>query len=412
MFLKQLMARNPRFLEAAMALHRQGKLPGHCVVIDLDAVRHNAALIAAEGRRQRMTVLAMTKQMGRHPDFCAALRQGGLDSSVAVDTEDARFTRAAGLDLGHVGHLVQVPRHEAAAVARMGPRWWTVFNPEKAAEAAAASRALGRRQDLLARIHAPGDRFYPGHEGGFDAAAILDVAARLDALPGARLAGVTSFPAQLFDHGSGQVRPTPNLDTLARAAEALHRAGRADVQVNAPGTTSAVQLAVLASRGVTQVEPGHALTGTTPLHAVAELPERPAACVLSEVSHLHQGQAYCFGGGFYVDPVFPDYPVQALVGRETRVDPRQLAGVALPPPSAIDYYAQVQAQDRPDIAVGDTVVLGFRLQAFASRALVVGLWGVDSGLLRVGRICHANGAPAHWPDPPAAVAGFRKIEAT
>ena len=38
------------------------------------------------------------------------------------------------------------------------------------------------------------------------------------------------------------------------------------------------------------------MSGTTPLHAVRDLPERPAVCYVSEVSHLHAGRAYCFGG--------------------------------------------------------------------------------------------------------------------
>ena len=43
---------------------------------------------------------------------------------------------------------------------------------------------------------------------------------------------------------------------------------------------------MLAAAGATQIEPGHGLTGTTPLHAVEDLPETPAVVYLSEVSHL------------------------------------------------------------------------------------------------------------------------------
>ena len=32
---------------------------------------------------------------------------------------------------------------------------------------------------------------------------------------------------------------------------------------------------MLSDSGATQVEPGHGLTGTSPLHAVQELPEQP-----------------------------------------------------------------------------------------------------------------------------------------
>ncbi len=100
---------------------------------------------------------------------------------------------------------------------------------------------------------------------------------------------------------------------LRRAADALARAGRRDIEINAPGTTSSAVVPALAEAGATQCEPGHGLTGTTPLHAMEDLPERPAAVYLTEVSHLHAGRAYCFGGGLYIDPVFPDYDVKAIV---------------------------------------------------------------------------------------------------
>src|SRR5437764_5774174 len=111
----------------------------------------------------------MTKQVGRAPAFMAALREGGIDSAVAVDMADARAVHAGGLRVGHIGHLVQVPGAEAAAAAALQPDSWTVFSEDKAAEAAAASREAAKEQALLLRITAPGDRFYEGHEGGFPA---------------------------------------------------------------------------------------------------------------------------------------------------------------------------------------------------------------------------------------------------
>jgi hypothetical protein len=35
---------------------------------------------------------------------------GGIDAGVAVDMSGARALRDGGMRLGHVGHLVQVPR--------------------------------------------------------------------------------------------------------------------------------------------------------------------------------------------------------------------------------------------------------------------------------------------------------------
>src|SRR5262249_23570263 len=149
--------------------------------------------------------------------------------------------------------------------------------------------------------------------GGFPADEVLEVADYVDQLNGARFAGVTSYPVMRFSERDAAVTPTHNLATLQRAATRLRNAGRTP-EVNAPGTNSTVTLARLAEAGATQVEPGHALTGTTPLHAIRDdLPEVPAAAYVTEVSHLHGDRAYCFGGGFYLDPVFPAYQVRALV---------------------------------------------------------------------------------------------------
>jgi predicted amino acid racemase len=386
MFLEPLLRRNRSFVNAAVQLHRSGALPANSFVLDLDAVRHNAALLRAEADRLGLELFAMTKQVGRNPAFLRALRDVGVGTCVAVDMACARIVHREGMAVGHLGHLVQIPAAEAGAAARMEPANWTVFSQDKAYEAAFAAAAIGREQSLLARIHAPQDTFYNGHEGGFAADDVERVAEMLDGLEGGRFAGITTFPALLYDPEAQQVKPTPNLSTLAAAAARLGPGMR----VNAPGTTSVEVLSLLADHGATQVEPGHALTGTTPLHAVHDLPEVPAALYLSEVSHIHDGRAYFFGGGTYVDPVFPPYQVRAFVGE-------QLVDAELPPPAAIDYYGQLRPTGSARPVTGDTVVLGFRIQAFVTRAYVAGIDGVESDQPRVAGVWTAAGDPAQWP---------------
>jgi predicted amino acid racemase len=335
MFLDVLRRRNPAFILAAQALHRQGAIPANSYVLDLDAITENARLIRAEGDRLGLKVFAMTKQVSRQTGFSRAVMAGGIDRAVAVDMACAIACHKAGLRIAHLGHLVQVPRAEAAMAARdLAPDYWTVFSQDKAAEAASAARAADREQAVLARVQTQGDTFYRGHEGGFAAEQAVEAARRIDAMEGARFAGITTFPAQLYDHATRKVRHTPNLATLQRTADALRAAGFSDLEINAPGTTSLVTLQALAEAGATQVEPGNGLHGTTPLHAVEDLPERPAVLYLSEVSHLHAGRAYCFGGGLYIDPVFPDYDVQALVGPEPTTDAAALRSSPVPMRSA------------------------------------------------------------------------------
>jgi len=395
MFLDVLRRRNPQLIEQAIVLHQAGRIPANSYVIDLDAVESNSRTIKAAADRLRLKVFAMTKQMSRSPSFCAAVARGGIAKAVVVDMEDARACHRAGLAIGHIGHLVQIPKAETAAAASLEPDYWTVFNFEKAAAAADAARMRGRVQDMLARIQTAGDTFYRGHEGGFAVDDVVTVADRIDAREGARFAGITTFPALLFDVAERKIVPTPNLRTLEKAASALARSGRGDIEINAPGTNSSIVLQSLADAGATQVEPGHGLTGTTPLHAVEDLPELPAVVYLSEVSHHHRGDAFCFGGGLYIDPVFPDYGLKAIVARDPTVAANALRSVEIPVPAAIDYYGMIDTASGP-AAIGDSVVFGFRPQAFVTRANVVGLAGVR-GTPVVATISDAYGRPAGWP---------------
>jgi predicted amino acid racemase len=398
MFLDILRRRNPAFVESAIELHQAGRIPANAYVLDLDAVEANARVLKSEADRQGLKIFGMTKQVGRSSSFCRAIKRGGIDAAVAVDMACARAVHNAGLKLGHLGHLQQVARHEAAAAAaRFRPDYWTVFNTEKAAEAGKGASAAGYTQNLLARIKAEGDTFYRGHEGGFDADDIAGVADCLDDVEGGRFAGITTFPALLFDHAARKVKPTPNLATLTKAAEALQKAGRTNVEVNAPGTTSSVLLAALAEAGATQCEPGNGLHGTTALHVMEDLPELPAVLYVTEVSHLAGGKAYCFGGGFYIDPIFPDYDVRAIVSREPTVSAAALRSVEVPPPAAIDYYAMIDATSPDSPRPGDTAVFGFRGQAFVTRAYIVGVSGISKGAPKVETIENGFGETAAWP---------------
>lgn len=395
MFLQALLRRNRAFLEATVTLHRAGEIPANSYVLDLDTVAANSVAFCEEAHRRGLTVLAMTKQVGRAPGALDAMARGGADGFVAVDMACARAIVANGHPLGHLGHLVQVPRAEAREAAALRPDFWTVFSAGKASEAAGAAVALHRTQNLLVRVCAPGDEFYPGHEGGVPLDGLGAFIDRLGALAGARFAGLTTFPALLFDPNTGGARTTRNVQTLARAAElARRRLGPdATVAINAPGTTSIAVLDQLADAGATQVEPGHGLTGTTPLHAAADLPERPAICYLSEVSHLHGGAPLCFGGGFYIDPVFEPYSPRALLAADPVDLAEQPVEMDFPDPAGIDYYARLYPPPGRPVTEGDTVICGFRAQAFVTRAAVVGISGVAAGTPAVAGCWDTLGRP-------------------
>lgn len=73
-------------------------------------------------------------------------------------------------------------------------------------------------------------------------------------LGGLHVVGVTTFPCLLANGETRSIRPTHNLATLVVAAGRLRAAGHAITQVNAPGTTSAQTLLLLADAGATHVE--------------------------------------------------------------------------------------------------------------------------------------------------------------
>ena len=157
-------------------------------------------------------------------------------------------------------------------------------------------------------------------------------------------------------------------------------------------------LQALADHGATQCEPGHGLTGTTPLHAVRDLPELPATVYVTEVSHLYGDRAYCIGGGLYIDPVFPPYRLRAVVSSEPTTADDALYDVTIPPPAAIDYYGMIEIEGRRKPAIGDTVVFGFRQQSFFRRPFTVGISGLRAGAPAVGTTFDAIGRPTLWPN--------------
>jgi predicted amino acid racemase len=148
---------------------------------------------------------------------------------------------------------------------------------------------------------------------------------------------------------------------------------------------------------VTQVEPGHGLTGTTPWHAVEDLVEEPAVAYVSEVSHCYAGGAYVFGGGLYVDPVLGGSSTRAVVVGDG-ADPATVPTlpVEMPAAEAIDYYAIVDVSEAAPVEVGDTVVFGFRPQIFVTRALTAAIAGVSTGRPQVAGLWAADGSrPLH-----------------
>ena len=237
------------------------------------------------------------------------------------------------------------------------------------------------------------DEFYSGHEGGYRAEDILAVAERLDALQGAHFAGITTFPALLFDPATRAVRRTRNLETLERAASRLRDAGRTDASqrtghhlVRSPGG--------LADAGVTQVEPGHALTGTTPWHA-SRGPARSAGRLLPQRDQPPvPGPRVLLRRRNVRRPGLP-----ALSGPCDRRDPGRTHRCSTPPfPHRRHRLLRpTHLTEAAPVRTGDSVVFGFRIQAFVTRGYTAGVSGISTGTPHVEGIWSADGSPNNWP---------------
>lgn len=394
MFLDLILRRNSPLIEAARRLHLSNELPPNTYVIDIDALKHNSEHFTREASRFGLTPFAMTKQLGRNPEVCAALVETGITHCVGVDLDCAISAHNGGMKVGHLGHLVQIPRSEAKIAAALQPEYWTVFNIEKAREASEASRVEGREQKILVRIMGKDDQFYKGHEGGVDVEKIVAFAEAVNSMPNLHFSGVTTFPASLYDAKSQKVIPTTNRATLQYAKELLETAGFNNIEINAPGTTSSSMLESLALIGATQVEPGHGLTGTTPAHLVDDLVEIPAMIYVSEVSHVYNNEAYVFGGGLYVDPVIGDVNTRALlIGEDQELEKAAVLAVKMPLPESIDYYARIPLGERT-CQIGDTVIFAFRPQVFVTRANTAAIYGADTENPKLGKIWSADGSPS------------------
>lgn len=395
MFLQKTIERNPSLITTAVSLHQQGLIPANSYLIDLDTVKENARLIKGKADQLGLKVFAMTKQIGRNPAVMHTLMEAGIDSAVCVDMADARRCHAAGMKIGHLGHLVQVPFAEIKAAVAMRPQYWTVYSLQKAKDISDAIPE-GYTQNILLRVYADGDTFYTGHEGGFPACEIPSVIPEIEKLPGLHFAGLSTFPTQLFDPETQTVSHTHNYETLKKLKKDLEAMGYQNLEINAPGTTSSHLFDEMAATGATQVEPGHGLTGSTPIHAIRNMAEKPGMVYVSEVSHIYKGRGYCYGGGMYIDPVFSDYPVKACVARNPDKALSHTVLCDMPSPSAIDYYGILHADLQ--IQINDTVVFGFRAQAFVTRAFVVPVSGISKGLPVVEGIYDSDGKRMGWPN--------------
>jgi predicted amino acid racemase len=373
MFLEKTKNRNPALVETAIALHHQGAIQPNTYVMDLDQIENNTRLLAEEARKQGITLYMMTKQIGRNPEIAKRIAAAGIKQAVAVDPWEALVLAKAGVSLGHVGHLVQIPNGMIAEILSYRPEVITVFSLEKARLISEEAVKQGIVQKIMIRVVGENDRLYPGQEGGFVESEWLNAVASIQAMHGVAMAGVTAFPCFLYEEG--EVRPTENARTVQRAVKSIQDHFKIKLeQVNIASANSVETLRLLAELGGTHGEPGHALTGTTPLHAVRDLPELPAMVYVSEISHFANDKAFVYGGGFYRRSNIK----KAMVVNAKDASDQVIVDADEPDAEMIDYCGAIDAENQ-EFHVGDTVLYAFRTQIFMTRSNVALVTGIQSG---------------------------------
>ena len=405
MFLDLVQRRNPDLIRAAVTLHQRGVIPANTYVIDLDTVMENARAITAASKETGVQTYFMSKHFNRNPIVSAAIVQAGFPGIVAVDVQCAKAQWRYGNPVQHVGHLVQIPKQEIPHVLEIHPEVWTIFSLENAKLLSDAAQAMGMVQDILLRVRAPEDIIYPNEEGGIWESDLVETAKTISTYPGVRIVGTVTFPGTLVSETKGG-QATVNAGTAVRAANTLREMGFPIRQINLPGASSATMLPVVKAAGGTHAEPGHGIFGTTPWHLLADLPERPAMVYVNEISHTFENKAYCFGGGFYACDTpanrGDDHPYRlsrgwdphAFVGsdpatifdKKLQADVGSFFGRTL---NATDYYGALFMPEK-NVVSGETVVFGFRAQAFTMRTNVAVIRQASSEPRLVGLFDRAN----------------------
>jgi len=375
MFLEKTIKRNPKLIEAAFELHRSGQISPDTYLIDINTLTANAQKIKKEADKYGVKLYFMTKQLGRNPLIASKISEIGYEGAVTVDFREAQNLIENNIKIGNVGHLVQIPHNSIKKILMADPLIVTVYSYQKIREIDEQACALGKVQDIMLRVYDDKDEIYPSQNAGFRLEELSGLINSIKKLKNVKLTGLTSFPCFIYDEKQKDIMPTHNVLTLKKAEEICIRNGISLTQINMPSVTCVRTVQKISDMGGTHGEPGHGLTGTTPMHRDFDLEELPAMVYVSEVSHNFSASAYIFGGGHYRR----SHMENAIIGSSLSASVTDK--VIMPDPQSIDYHIQLQHSHE----VGQCVVMSFRSQIFVTRSnvAVVDLSGGQTKLLGV-----------------------------
>ena len=388
MFLNQCLQNNSKLIEFAFHAHQQGLILPDTYLLDLDTITENGKRMLNAARQNEVKLFFMLKQLGRNPVVARRLMELGFAGCVAVDYKEALVMIENGIRLGNVGHLVQTPKAALKKIVAAHPEVMTVYSLEKIEEIDRAAAELNCVQPLMIRITDDDASLYSGQVAGFSSQQLPEILEKVQTLKHVRIGGVTVFPALLYSEKTQTIEPTSNVNGLLRAIAYLKDKVSGELLINIPSATCCASIPTIRQLGGNNGEPGHGLTGTTPLHKASREPENIGYLYVSEISHNYKDKAYCFGGGHYRR----GHMAHVLVGRDL-AHARQF-NIQAPDDDSIDYHFEIDH----NCTVSDTALMCFRAQIFTTRSHVAIVEGLRQGHPRISGIFDSQGReiPVNW----------------
>ena len=360
MFLNKLIENNSKLIETAFKLHNNGDILPDTYLLDLDTILDNGREMLKLAKPLNIELYFMLKQIGRNPLIAKELMGIGFDGCVAVDYKEALAMIDNDIKIANVGHLVQVPKYAMDKIIASKPMYVTIYSKKIIDEINESAKKINSVQKLLVRITDDDASLYSGQVAGFNSDELLELLDYINKLSNVEFGGITAFPALLYDEKSNEICKTDNCLGLERAKRILSDNNYSDYMINVPSATCCASIPIISEFKGKSGEPGHGLTGTTPLHKYSNQVEKVGYCYVSEISHNFKDKAFCYGGGHYRR----GHMENCLVGKE--VDSAFLAKIYTPDNDSIDYHFEIDG----NFDVGDTCVMCFRTQVFTTRSNV------------------------------------------
>lgn len=375
LFLKRLLDTNKAFVDASLDLYKKGLILPDSYCIDVDMFLENAKNILNEAKKYNINLFYMLKQVGRNPYLAKKLEDLGYKGAVCVDFKEVEVMMKNNLKLCNIGHLVQIPKNMLSRVIEYGVEIITVYSYDMIKEISNIALSLNKTQDIMLRILDENSEIYPGQEAGFSVNEVKELIPKLKDLKGVKLNGITSFPCFLYSPDEKCIKETNNLFSVLEVNEFLKNQNLYVKHINLPSVSTVENIKKIYSYGGTDAEPGHALTGTTPLNIDSGI-EIPAYLYISEISHVFKNNSCFYGGGYY--------PRGHM--KHGYID-NEIVNVNNFNATNIDYYLSLEGKYN----IFDPIILCFRTQMFVTRSDIVLIEGIHSNNIHIVGIYNTQG---------------------